>query len=141
MQLGVKFQSDFSGSVSGVRYYKASANTGTHVGSLWSADGQLLRQATFSGESASGWQTVTFATPVAISSGTTYVAGYHAPNGHYSVTGSAFSPNGVDNPPLHALAAATSANGVYAYSGSAVFPTNTFNAGNYWVDVLFLPGT
>ena len=27
--------------------------------------------------------------------------------------------------------------GVYAYSSSVVFPSNTFNAENYWVDVLF----
>ena len=32
----MKFQSDFAGSVTGVRFYKAAANTGTHVGSLWS---------------------------------------------------------------------------------------------------------
>jgi hypothetical protein len=30
---------------------------------------------------------------------------------------------------------------VYRYSGSSVFPTNTFNAANYWVDVLFAPGS
>ena len=84
--LGVKFTADVAGSVTGVRFYKAAANTGTHVGALWSADRQLLAQGTFSGESASGWQTVTFATPVPITAGTTYVASYLAPNGHYSVT-------------------------------------------------------
>ena len=38
----------------------------------------------FTGESASGWQTVTFAAPVAVTAGTTYVASYYAPVGHYS---------------------------------------------------------
>jgi hypothetical protein len=141
VQLGVKFRSSVAGTVTGVRFYKAAANTGTHVGSLWSATGQLLGQATFSGESASGWQKVTFATPVAIAADTTYVAGYHAPNGHYSITPAAFSSSGVANPPLSALADNVSSNGVYVYSGVAAYPTNTFNAGNYWVDVLFDAGS
>ena len=137
VELGVKFRSDSSGSVTGIRFYKASANTGSHVGSLWTAGGTRLAQANFTGESASGWQTVTFASPVAIAADTTYIASYHAPNGHYSVTGSAFSPDGVENPPLRALADIESANGVYAYSATSAFPTSSFNAGNYWVDVLF----
>jgi hypothetical protein len=141
VQLGVKFRSSVAGTVTGVRFYKAAANTGTHVGSLWSATGQLLGQATFGGESASGWQKVTFATPVAIAADTTYVAGYHAPNGHYSITPAAFSSSGVANPPLSALADNVSSNGVYVYSGVAAYPTNTFNAGNYWVDVLFDAGS
>ena len=55
--------SDVFGAITGVRFYKAAANTGTHIGSLWTADGQRLAQATFTGETASGWQTVTFASP------------------------------------------------------------------------------
>ena len=38
-----------------------------------------------------------------------------------------------------ALTASSSA-GVYAYGGTAttgIFPTNTFSASNYWVDVVF----
>jgi N,N-dimethylformamidase beta subunit-like protein/uncharacterized protein DUF4082/fibronectin type III domain protein len=138
--LGVKFKADVDGSVTGLRFYKAAANTGTHVGSLYSAGGSLLGQATFTGESASGWQSVTFATPVAVTAGTTYVASYHAPNGHYSVTSAAFASGGVDNAPLHALSDLVTANGVYSYSGSPVFPSSNFNATNYWVDVLFAPG-
>ena len=61
-------------------------NTGTHVGSLWSIGGTKLGSATFTGESASGWQQVNFATPVAVSANTTYVASYYAPNGRYSTT-------------------------------------------------------
>ncbi len=141
VELGVKFQASVAGSVTGIRFYKAAANTGTHVGSLWTAAGSVLAQGTFSGESATGWQKLTFPTPVPIQAGTTYVAGYHAPNGHYSVTGSAFSPNGVTNGPLAALAISVSPNGVYVYSSAPGFPTNTFNAGNYWVDVLFNAGS
>jgi hypothetical protein len=139
--LGVKFTSDVAGSVTGIRFYKAAANTGTHVGALWSAGGQLLAQGTFTGETASGWQSVTFASPVAIAANTTYVATYLAPNGRYSVTSAAFGSGPVDNPPLHALSNGTSPNGVYVYGSALAFPTASFNATNYWVDVLFTPAS
>ncbi len=137
--LGVKFKADADGFVTGVRFYRAAANTGPHVGSLYNADGFLLGQATFSDESASGWQSVTFASPVPVTAGATYVASYFAPNGHYSVTGAAFATSAFDNPPLHALSDGVTANGVYSYSSSPVFPTSNFNATNFWVDVLFAP--
>jgi hypothetical protein len=140
-ELGVKFSSEVAGSVTGIRFYKAAANTGTHVGSLWSASGTLLASATFTGESASGWQRVNFSSPVAIAANTTYVAAYLAPKGHYSDTSSAFSTAGVVNGPLSALANSISANGVYSYSATSIFPTSTFKATNYWVDVEFQPGS
>ena len=137
VNLGVKFSSDVAGSVAGIRFYKSAANTGTHVGSLWTQGGTLLAQATFTGESASGWQTVTFSTPVAITAGTTYVASYHAPNGRYSVTRAQFGTTGVDNPPLRAPSNALTPNGLYAYGSSTAFPQSSFDGSNYWVDVLF----
>ena len=86
----MKFRSDSFGTISGVRFYKSAANTGTHTGSLWTADGQLLRSAQFSSETASGWQTVTFSSPVQVEPNTTYVASYYAPNGHYAATSDYF---------------------------------------------------
>lgn len=139
VELGVKFTAQEKGTVTGIRFYKAATNTGTHIGSLWSSTGTLLASATFTNESASGWQQVTFSSPVAVKAGTTYVAGYLAPNGHYSATSAAFSPLGTSNPPLQALANETSANGVYAYSATPTFPSSSFNSTNYWVDVLFAP--
>jgi hypothetical protein len=140
VNLGVKFRSDVSGSVTGVRFYKAAANTGTHVGSLWSSTGTLLAQGTFSGETGSGWQALMFSSPVAITANTTYVVSYLAPNGHYSVTSGGFGLGGIDNPPLHGLPDSLSSNGVYAYGSATTFPASTFNAGNYWVDLLFTAG-
>ena len=138
VELGVKFKSDVAGRVTGIRFYKATANTGTHVGNLWSSAGTKLATATFSGETASGWQQVSFATPVAITSNTVYVASYHCTVGHYSEDDNYFASKGVDNPPLHALANGVSGgNSVYAYGASSAFPNSTWNAANYWVDVVF----
>ena len=89
VELGVKFTSDVDGEVRGIRFYKASTNTGTHIGSLWTAGGTRLAQVTFSDETGSGWQSATFSDPVSVTAGTTYVASYFAPNGHYSVTAAA----------------------------------------------------
>ncbi len=75
---------------------------------------------------------------MAIAANTTYVAAYLAPDGHYSATSQAFA-TAIDNPPLHAVANSASSNGVYVYSSTSAFPSNTFNATNYWVDVLFTP--
>ena len=131
------FTTDTNGYITGARFYKASTNTGTHVGSLWSASGTLLAQATFTGETASGWQQVSLSTPVAVTAGTTYVVSYYAPNGHYSVGASL--ANQVNAPPLYALAsaAAPNGNGVYLYGSSPAFPTSTYNASNYYVDPVF----
>jgi hypothetical protein len=65
VELGVRFQSDVAGVISGIRFYKGSTNTGTHTGTLWSNTGTKLATATFTNETASGWQEVSFATPVA----------------------------------------------------------------------------
>ena len=39
VNLGMAFTTDTNGFITGVRFYKAATNTGTHVGSLWSASG------------------------------------------------------------------------------------------------------
>ena len=135
-EFGVKFTSDVSGSITALRFYKGSENTGTHVGHIWSATGTLLGTATFTNETAIGWQQVNFSAPIPITANTVYVASYFAPTGHYADTPSQFA-NALDNAPLHAVPNATSANGVYTY-GSSAFPTFSYNASNYWIDVVFL---
>jgi hypothetical protein len=137
IELGVKFKSDVNGYITGIRFYKGTGNTGTHVGNLWTSTGTLLQAATFTGESATGWQQVNFASPVAITANTIYVASYHTNTGHWAQDGSYFSNRGVDAAPLHVPSdAAAIGNGVFAY-GPTTFPTDSFSASNYWVDVVF----
>ncbi len=50
----------------------------------------------------------------------------------------------IENGPLSTLASSVSANGVYAIGGTSTFPSNSYNATNYWVDVMYAlpqPGT
>jgi hypothetical protein len=139
VELGVRFRAEAAGAISGIRFYKGATNTGTHIGSLWTNTGQLLGRATFTNESASGWQVVTFSQPVPVQANTTYVASYFAPAGHYSETVGMFNANGVANPPLYAQQdGVAGANGLYAYTSSPAFPTNGYQSTNYWVDVVYV---
>jgi hypothetical protein len=136
VNLGMKFQADTAGWISGISFYKGANNTGSHTGYLWSSTGTLLASATFGGESASGWQSVNLTQQVAIQANTTYVVSYST-NGNYSATSSFFNSE-ITNGNLHALSSALSGgNGVYAYGSSGLFPTNTYNSTNYYVDVAF----
>ena len=138
VELGMSFKSDVNGFITGVRFYKSANNTGTHVGNLWTSTGTLLATATFTNETASGWQQVNFSNPVAITANTVYVASYHCTVGHYSVNGGAFATSGVDNAPLHALVnTGSTPDGPFAYGSTSQFPKNTYNSANYWVDVAF----
>ncbi|HEY7627097.1 MAG TPA: N,N-dimethylformamidase beta subunit family domain-containing protein, partial [Ilumatobacteraceae bacterium] len=137
VELGVKFRSDVAGYITGIRFYKTAENTGIHTGTLWSSQGTNLATATFSAESATGWQLVSFGAPVAIDADTTYVASYHTNVGYYAI-GTSFAVAGVDNPPLHALANGVDGlNGVYAYGPGGSYPTVSFGSSNYLVDVVF----
>jgi len=138
--LGVKFRSDVAGTITGIRFYKGAGNNGSHIGLLYSSSGSLLAQATFTGESASGWQQVSFASPVAITANTTYVAAFFTTTGYASNFGY-FANTGVDNAPLHALRSGVDGpNGVYQYGNGPQFPTGSYFGGNYWVDVTFNAG-
>ena len=142
VELGVKFKVDVAGFITGIRFYKGSGNTGTHIGNLWSTSGTKLAAATFTNETASGWQQVSFSTPVAVTAGTVYIASYFAPNGFYAGDNAFFANTGVDNPPVHLLQNGVSGgNGVYVYSASSAFPTQTYLSSNYWVDILFATGS
>lgn len=128
VNVGLKFQATADASVVGVRFYKVAANSGTHVGRLWTegSPGTQLATVTFTGETASGWQEALFASPVAITAGTTYVISVHMPEGHYSFTSGALATEqggGLHN---------TVNGGVFAY-GAVGYPSSSGGAGFYWV--------
>ncbi|WP_104088200.1 DUF4082 domain-containing protein [Arthrobacter sp. GMC3] len=131
LSLGVKFSANSNGTVTGITFYKGPGNTGTHKGTLYSTSGTALATGTFTSETAAGWQTLTFATPVAITAGTEYVASYTNPAGTYSANPGGFG-NDVNVGPLHVPAG----QGQYAYSSD--FPNNA-SSSSYLVDVLFQP--
>jgi len=62
VEVGVSFKSDTSGTISAIRFYKSTANTGLHVGPPLSGTGALLATVTFAGESSRVGQQATFST-------------------------------------------------------------------------------
>jgi hypothetical protein len=138
-ELGVKFQSDQPGFITGLRFYKGISNTNTHVGNLWTLGGSNLARITFANETAQGWQEQRFAAPVAIAAGTTYVASYFCANGGYAVDQGYFNTTVPATYPLRALSNSVSdGNGVFTSSSVTAFPANSANGNNYWVDVVYM---
>ena len=139
LEVGMKFRSSVAGQITALKFYRSSADTGTDLLDLWTSSGTKLASATFTNTAANGWQTVTLATPVSISANTIYVASYHT-TGEYVTTDNYFTAD-VSNGTLTAPSTANaSGNGVYAYGGTTttgIFPTSTYNAANYWADVVF----
>ncbi len=130
VELGLEFQPAINGYITSIRFYKPANSNGPNVGNLWTANGTLLATASFSNETASGWQQANFAQPVAVQAGQTYVASYLAPKGDYADTTNFFATP-FTNGPLTALT------GVYRYSSSNVFPSTT-SSSNYWVDAVLV---
>jgi len=132
----MRFRASQDGLVTGLRFYKSDRNTGTHTGHLWDSTGTLLSEVTFTNETASGWQTAYFSTPVAITANTMYTISYHTDAGYFSVDRAYFN-TGLTQGPLYAYSTTeVSGNGVYR-GGTSGYPTISYNASNYWVDVIF----
>jgi Domain of unknown function (DUF4082) len=137
--LGVKFWSSQSGTISAIRFYRASVSSHGYVAKLYSAGGTLLGSATLAHESGPvpGWQIADFASPIPVSANTTYIAAYYSAAGQ-----GAGDPrelrNGVTTGPLTAPASsAVGGNGVF--NSKNAFPNSKYEASNFYVDVLFTP--
>ncbi len=150
--VGVKIKADFDGTISGIRFFKApldNATSNEHV-TLYSLSpdggvtpGTVIAQASlpsnFSHDPVHGeWAEVTFTSPIPITANTVYVATYFSPTGFYNSTSNSFT-NPVVNGPLAVLKDGDQGvNGAYDYDD--VYPTQGFEASNYWVDVDYSNG-
>jgi hypothetical protein len=140
-EVGVKFTASVAGTVTGARFYKETPmGRYLHVGHLWSSTGQLLATATFTNESASGWQQINFSSPVAIQANTIYVVSFSTGGGYFGITTNFFTSGGVTNGPVQALSnSVLGGDGVYNRAGS--FPNVDANGMNFWADVAFTPSS
>lgn len=142
VELGVKFRADVEGHVTAVRFYRAVAIDSGYKVRIWSASGDLLGAGlAVEGQGPTpGWQQVAIYPPVPITAGQTYIASYYASKGQYSVSENYFTNSTVTNGPIRALSdGEDGGNGVFLYGEGGGFPNQTYNASNYWVDVVFTP--
>jgi hypothetical protein len=141
VELGVKFKSAVSGYIRGIRFFSSASPSGVYTGHLWTAGGKLLDSVQFRNVTASGWQEALFTTPLLIKADTVYIASYHTSTGHYAATPAGLT-NNVTNGSLTAIGSSSAGgNGLFGYGNSTTFPSGSFNASNYWVDVIFVPNT
>lgn len=131
--VGTKFSVTEAGYISGLSFYKGQGNTGTHVGSLWGPNQEELAQVTYANETATGWQTAWFSSPIAVNPGVEYIASYLAPAGGYSAGPGAFA-SGLTRGPLVVPASG----GAYTYT--AGFPAQSSTT-SYFVDPVFVRST
>lgn len=135
VELGTRFSPTVDGAATGVRFFKVRGMSGEHTGTLWSSSGRQLAQVRFQNETASGWQSANFSSPVKLTAGSSYLVSYHVPaGGKYGITtnqrGSAVAAS---------LAVNASGSGYFTYSNSVAFPRSTWRSSQYWADVTFAP--
>jgi Domain of unknown function (DUF4082) len=140
--LGVKFWSSQTGTIKGIRFYRAAKSASGYIARLYKADATMLASKSVSSEPCSTfpcWEELDFSSPIPISANTTYVAAYFVSGGHYAGDNNGLA-KGVTSGPLVAPGSAqVGGNGVYHYGASIGFPNQTYQASNYWVDVSFTP--
>ncbi len=137
VELGVKFQTSRKLLITGVRVYRTDLNT--IKGTLWNAEGRSLATGTFAPAATAGWQDLTFAHPVAISPGRTYIASYHSPATKYAFEYGFFEDELVRGPVTALRAVEGDPNGVHCYDNAqwCSFPTNRYRSSTYWVSPLW----
>lgn len=130
-ELGTKITVDQAMKLTALRFYKDAAETGTHVGTVWSSTGTQLARVTFAKETASGWQRQVLATPLALSANTTYVVSVGF-NAYFDDTQYGLQ-TALDSGPLHSIADGN--DGVFGAS-AGTFPTQSYHSSNYFVDAV-----
>lgn len=126
LELGVRVSTSAAGYVTEIKYYKFVDSTAEHSAHVWDENGILLASATFTGETASGWQSVELDTPVTITAGQVFTVSVFSTDWYY--------PN--DSFPSMTSGPITIDNGFYNYVSSPYMPVQTVGK-NYGVDFTF----
>lgn len=128
--LGTSFTSTAQVQLSRVHFYKDPADTGLHVATVWQVSNQTkLAQVTFTGETASGWQSANLVPIVTMLAGVTYLVTVSHVGSLYGFLW-AFPNNAVMGP--------ITLSSVAYYEPTAdpnAFPSNTIGGYYYLVDI------
>ncbi len=135
VNLGMKFSSDRTGTVTALQFYRSNAQQKAYQASLWD-NGKLLAQTTFAASSTPGWQTAQLPQPVALNKGRIYTVSYLASDGQYASSPGVFDDHYRDNQ-LRGL----KRGGVYNESTSTAFPTTWGKGNSYMLDIVFQPSS
>jgi hypothetical protein len=139
--MGTRLRFALPGTITAIRFYAPTPYPGDgasrYTVELWDVVGTRLAYAS-PATLVAGWNTVSLSVPVAVDTGTYYIATTHNDDGHYVATAGFF------NTPLtngNITAPATSSgtgNGLFATNVPAdTFPNQSFNGGCYFVDAVY----
>ena len=132
-ETGVNVTVTAASQIRGIRFYKSPGETGTHTGRIWNQNGTQVGSVTFTGETASGWQTAQLTTPVTLTSGQTYTISVNR-NAFYPTTPGGLSAQVIAGP----VRTVVGGNGVFGIvAGSR--PTLSSGNANYFVDLIVAP--
>jgi hypothetical protein len=138
LEVGVRFQTSRQVRITGIRIYRVEPADVT--GSLWTAGGDRLARGTFRPGPTNAWQDLTFADPVTIVPGKTYVASYFTPGTRYAFRYGFFTNQALTVGPITGLRAVEgSPNGVFCYDDQncGFFPVHGHRDSTYWVTPLW----
>lgn len=144
VNVGVKFEVRGAPYVQGVKFYKTSANTGTHIAHLYDVTTSTdLASEEFTSETSSGWQTVSFDSNVQVRDDHTYMVWVSMPNGGYAADSAYAGGNnyfgnyawthGPFGDSEDVVRIPTGNRGVYTYSSDHTTVPGNDNEANYWV--------
>jgi hypothetical protein len=152
LELGLKFKSDIDGYISGASIFVPSCTLVSQDGcgndyvsynvNLWDKKGNILATNTNymvqpSTDGSGFWTApILFDEPVAIKADKTYVISYSPSDNRYAATNGYFSSKYTNGTLIALKSRSDNGNGVYVYSPNS-FPTETFEASNYWIDPIF----
>ena len=138
----MKFRALKDGDITALKYYRGSADandTDTRTLHLWNSSGKELAEVTVTSASgATGWQTAALSTPVHLTANSQYVVSYGTTQ-NYADSVNYFSGAQTNADGTLSVSGAAGVFSPKAGSGSGpgFFPTQTWNASNYWADVVF----
>lgn len=144
INVGVKFEVRGAPSVQGVKFYKTSANTGTHIAHLYDVTTSTdLASEEFVSETGSGWQTVSFDSNIPVRDDHSYMVWVSMPNGNYAADSAYAGGNnyfgdyawthGAFGDSEDVVRIPTGNRGVYTYSSDHTAVPGNANEANYWV--------
>ncbi len=138
--MGVKLSVSRPIVLTAAAFYKAGTNTGTHVATLFAiipagfpnaGSTVIVAQKTFTGESASGWQSTTL--DFLLMPGVSYTLAVLMPAGHYSFNSGYFATQIVVGSVTFPAGA-----GVFtATSNADVPPVTAVGNAHYWIDLMW----
>lgn len=145
VNLGTQFTVSQPAWVTALRYYRGTTAVNPDELRLWriesSSSATSLTTITPPAASTLGWQDVPLETPVRLTAGQDYKTAGHFPSDYVATGGywaSGPGANGITNGILTAPGTVASlyGQGTFRYGVGGLYPTGSFNGGNYWLDVV-----